>query len=389
MTLQSSHYQQTGLVYISPSSFAKSWFAGQRLWVRPVGIALLAELSCILTEDAVLSLAGGPYGFTHLDLVIGTSAGGYKATRVSLNEARVITGGACEGQLATISAPRPAFAGLPMDKVQVMGIVNVTPDSFSDGGQFFDKEDAIACGQAMAAAGAALLDVGGESTRPGAEPVSTEDELARITPVITALSADGHLVSADTRHVAVMGPALLAGARIINDVSGFMGKGAADLMGSAYNSDPDCAFAIAMHMQGDPQTMQDNPNYGFAPLEVFEALAGHINRLVAAGLPLSHIAADPGFGFGKTPAHNAQVVRWTSLFHGLGVPVLIGVSRKSSIPKLAALGGYDGDYGNLAHDRLGGSLALSLAATAQGAQLIRTHDVAKTVQAITVQRGMG
>ena len=123
-----------------------------------------------------------------------------------------------------------------------MGIVNVTPDSFSDGGQFFDKEAAIACGRAMAAAGAALLDVGGESTRPGAEPVSTEDELARITPVITALSADGHLVSADTRHVAVMGPALLAGARIINDVSGFMGKGAADLMGSAYNSDPDCAF---------------------------------------------------------------------------------------------------------------------------------------------------
>ena len=135
--------------------------------------------------------------------------------------------------------------------------------------------------------------------------------------------------------------------------------------------------------------MQDNPRYGFAPVEVYEVLSGHIDRLVAAGLPRGNIAVDPGFGFGKTPVHNAELIKWTALFHGLGVPVLIGVSRKSSIPKLAARGGQRGDYGGTADERLGGSLALTLDATAQGAQLIRTHDVPETVQAVAVQRGIG
>ena len=189
------------------------------------------------------------------------------------------------GQLAAITGPRPSFAGLSMDRVQVMGIVNVTPDSFSDGGRFFGAEDAIAHGCGMVADGAALLDVGGESTRPRAELVSTEDELARITPVVSALAKDGYLVSADTRHSAVMGPALAAGARIINSVSGFTDEGAAEVMAQAYLSAPASSFAIAMHMQGTPQTMQDYPEYCFAPIEVFDVLARHIDRLVAAGLP--------------------------------------------------------------------------------------------------------
>ena len=183
-----------------------------------------------------------------------------------------------------------------------------------------------------------------------------------------------------------------AGARVINDVSGFTDHGAAAVMAKAHAETSDVC-AIAMHMQGTPATMQDNPHYGFAPVEVFEVLSGHLDRLVAAGLPRANIAVDPGFGFGKTPVHNAELIRWTALFHGLGVPVLIGVSRKSSIPKLAARGGMNnsgaGDYGRTADERLGGSLALTLEATAQGAQLIRTHDVPETVQAVAVQRGIG
>ena len=389
MQTHTSPNQKTGLVFISPASFASSWSSGQGLWLRPVGIAPLNKLQPALDADVFLPLAGGPYGFTHLDLVTCEAAGGYKAARVSIAGARRITNDAVSGQLAMITRPRPAFAGLPMDRVQVMGIVNVTPDSFSDGGQFFDADTAIAHGYGMAAHGATLLDVGGESTRPGAEPVSTGEELARITPVISALAKDGYLVSADTHHSAVMGSALAAGARIINDVSGFTDKGAPELMGQAYLSAPTKSFAIAMHMQGTPRTMQDNPEYGFAPIEVFDVLERYIDRLVTAGLPQSHIAVDPGFGFGKTPAQNAEVISWTSLFHGLGVPVLFGVSRKSSIPKLAASGGYKGDYGTSSEDRLGGSLALTLAATAQGAQIIRTHDVAETVQAIAVQKGLG
>ena len=382
---------KAGLVYLSPASFAAGWTEGQPLWLRPVGIAPLSALAAACAEQDYLPLAGGQNGFTHVDMVT-RSDEGYHAARLAIDGVRQIAGGTAEVGLAALSRPRPAFAGLPMDRPHIMGIVNVTPDSFSDGGQFLAANAARTHGRAMAAAGATMLDIGGESTRPGAAPVTRDEELARITPVISALSADGHLLSADTRHAEVMGPALAAGAKIINDVSGFTGPGAAEVMGKAYAEDDDI-WAIAMHMQGTPATMQDNPAYGFAPVEVYEVLSGHIDRLVAAGLPRDRIAVDPGFGFGKTPAHNAELIRWTALFHGLGVPVLIGVSRKSSIPKLAALGGMDnsgaGDYGTSSDERLAGSLALTLEATAQGAQLIRTHDVAETVQAVAVQRGIG
>ena len=380
-----------GLVYVSPASVAQEWTPDNRLWLRPLSIAPLSELAATLPEYEYLPLAGGSLGFTHLDMVMRRDEG-YIAARVTIEGARQIAGEAAEAQLEALSRPRAAFAGLEMDRPHIMGIVNVTPDSFSDGGRFLGAEAAIAHGQQMAVAGATILDIGGESTRPGAEPVTRDKELSRITPVISALSADGHLISADTRHAAVMGPAMGAGARIINDVSGFTEDGAAAVMGKAHAETSDVC-AIAMHMQGTPPTMQDNPRYGFAPVEVFEVLSDHIDRLVAAGLPRGNIAVDPGFGFGKTPVHNAELLRWTALFHGLGVPVLIGVSRKSSIPKLATRGGINNsgasDYGGTADERLGGSLALTLVATAQGAQLIRTHDVAETMQAVAVQRGIG
>ena len=382
---------EAGLVYVSPASVAQEWTPDNRLWLRPLSIAPLSELAATPPEYEYLLLAGGPLGFTHLDMVTRRDEG-YIAARVTIEGARQIAGEAAEAQLEALSRPRAAFAGLEMDRPHIMGIVNVTPDSFSDGGRFLGAEAAIAHGRQMAAAGATILDIGGESTRPGAEPVTREEELARITPVISALSADGHLISADTRHAAVMGPAMGAGARVINDVSGFTEDGAAEVMAKAHAETSDVC-AIAMHMQGTPATMQDNPRYGFAPVEVFEVLSDHIDRLVAAGLPRGNIAVDPGFGFGKTPVHNAELLRWTALFHGLGVPVLIGVSRKSSIPKLATRGGMNnsgaGDYGGTADERLGGSLALTLVATAQGAQLIRTHDVAETMQAVAVQRGIG
>lgn len=378
---------EAGLVYVSPASVAQEWTPDNRLWLRPLSIAPLSELAATPPEYEYLPLAGGPLGFTHLDMVTRRNEG-YIAARVTIEGARQVAGEAAEAQLEALSRPRPAFAGLEMDRPHIMGIVNVTPDSFSDGGRFLGTEAAIAHGRQMAAAGATILDIGGESTRPGAEPVTREEELARITPVISALSADGHLISADTRHAAVMGPAMGAGARVINDVSGFTEDGAAEVMAKAHTETSDVC-AIAMHMQGTPATMQDNPRYGFAPVEVYEVLSGHIDRLLAAGLPRGNIAVDPGFGFGKTPVHNAELIKWTALFHGLGVPVLIGVSRKSSIPKLAARGGQRGDYGGTADERLGGSLALTLDATAQGAQLIRTHDVPETVQAVAVQRGIG
>ena len=172
-----------------------------------------------------------------------------------------------------------------------------------------------------------------------------------------------------------MSQAASAGAPIINDVGGFRDDGAEALMGQL-SQQTKGGYAIAMHMQGTPETMQQNPHYDFAPLDVYDWLEARIDALRTAGVPRSHIAIDPGFGFGKTPQHNLELINWTSLFHGLGVPILIGVSRKSSIAKLSK--------DEPASERLGGSLALTLPAIANGAQIIRTHDVAQTAQAITI-----
>ena len=288
---------------------------------------------------------------------------------------------ASEEWLYKLTSGRDDFAGLSMAEPQIMGIVNVTPDSFSDGGLHFEADDGIQGALAMAEAGATILDVGGESTRPGAAPVPADEEIARIRPVIEALVEKNYIVSADTRHTPVMGAALRAGAPIINDVGGFRDNGAPEMVAQAYALDPKRGFAIAMHMQGTPETMQANPVYEFAPIDVYNWLEDRISVLRQAGLPLSHIAVDPGFGFGKLPRHNLELIRWTSLFHGLGVPLLIGVSRKSTIAKLS--------NNEAATERLGGSLALTLQAVAGGAQMIRTHDVAQTKQALCLHLSDG
>jgi len=359
-------------------------------WLRPVQIDALDSLKLALPNGSFLPLAGGPQGFTHLDVVVEGQEGGYRALRCDIDSYLAISADTEKAgrALQLLSEPRDEFAGLDMGHVHVMGIVNVTPDSFSDGGQAFVCERAINQARQMIQDGASLIDVGGESTRPGAQPVSREEEWRRIQPVLHALSVEGICVSADTRHASIMRHALQEGARIINDVSGFTSDGAANVIAEAYSNQRQNSFAIAMHMQGTPQTMQDNPCYDFAPIDVYKVLQDHINRLTRSGVPRSHISIDPGFGFGKTPSHNRQIIDWTALFHGLGVPVLIGVSRKSTIMAAqglaSPLSGYGKDAGT---QRLGGSLALTFQAAFQGAQLIRTHDVAQTYQALSVLYG--
>ncbi|WP_119168624.1 dihydropteroate synthase [Algihabitans albus] len=272
-----------------------------------------------------------------------------------------------------LSAPRPAFAGLSLERPLVMGVINVTPDSFSDGGDRLRAEQAISEGLAMADAGAAILDVGGESTRPGAQPVPVAEELHRVLPVIEALAGRGLAVSVDTRRPEVMRAAAAAGARILNDVTALTGD-PESLETAAELGLP----VVLMHMQGEPQTMQRAPTYAEVALDVFDALEGRVEACLAAGIPRERLAVDPGIGFGKTLAHNLHLLDNLALFHGLGCPLLLGVSRKSFIAKLMP------DEGPPPKQRLPGSLAAALAGVQRGAQILRVHDVAETCQALAV-----
>ena len=257
----------------------------------------------------------------------------------------------------------------------IMGVVNVTPDSFSDGGWFFDPARAIDQALALAEAGAAILDIGGESTRPGADTVPVAQEQERVLPVIEALAkampSGKPRLSIDTRNPQTMRAAIAAGAHIVNDVSA--------LRHHADSASTVAALAvpvILMHMRGEPKTMQRAIAYRCAPAHVYGFLAERIEAAEAAGIPRAAIAVDYGIGFGKTPDQNAALIGHTTLFHGLGVPLLAGVSRKSFIAKLSAQEPSD--------RRLPGSLAAGLEAVRQGAQLLRVHDVAETRQALTI-----
>ncbi len=282
-------------------------------------------------------------------------------------ETRAIIHRRCDALIA----PRAPVAGLAFDRPHVMGVLNVTPDSFSDGGS---DRDPVAVSRAMAVAGASLIDVGGESTRPGAADVSLSDELARVTPVLRGLA--GLPVSIDTRKAAVMAAALDAGAVLVNDVSALTHDSAATALIAARG-----APVVLMHAQGTPATMQLAPHYDDVVADVFDWLEARIAAATAAGIARTAIVADPGIGFGKTVAHNAALLRNLAAFHALGVPLLLGASRKAVIPKLA------GDASDPA-DRLGGSIALALHGVAQGVQIVRVHDVAATVQAVRLWRAV-
>lgn len=273
-----------------------------------------------------------------------------------------------------IGARRADWAGLSLDRPRIMGIVNATPDSFSDGGRNLVAQTAIANALAMVEAGADIIDVGGESTRPGAEPVSIDEEIRRVEPIIRALAEWNVTVSVDSRHAPVMRAALAAGAKIINDVTALEGPGSLEVAATSG------AAVILMHMQGQPQTMQADPRYQCAPLDVYDYLASRIAACEAAGIPRSRIMADPGIGFGKNAAHNAQILATLPLLHGLGCPLLLAASRKTFVAHLS--------QGETPQHRLPGTLAAHLAGLNAGMQCLRVHDVPETVQAVKIWQAM-
>ena len=276
---------------------------------------------------------------------------------------------------ARLGEPRGPLCGLTLDRPRLMGVLNVTPDSFSDGGDFAAEDDAIAHGRAMAEAGADIIDVGGESTRPGSHAPDEAEEMRRVVPVIRALAGDGLLVSVDTRRAAVMAAALDAGARIVNDMSALGHDPAARAAVARLG-----AWVVLAHMQGTPETMQQRPRYGDASLDVFDALTARVDAAEAAGIPRARIVVDPGIGFGKSARHNLEILRDLALFHGLGCPLLVGASRKSFIGRLSA--------GEAPKARLPGSLAAGLHALGEGAHILRVHDVAETRQALAIWRAI-
>jgi dihydropteroate synthase len=260
--------------------------------------------------------------------------------------------------------------GRPLDlgRTAIMGILNVTPDSFSDGGDFISVDVALRHAHEMATNGAAIIDIGGESTRPGAQPVSVQQELDRVIPVIEAVGREVDLpLSIDTSKPDVMRAAVAAGAGFINDVYALRAEGALET--AAALEVPVCL----MHMLGEPRTMQLDPAYGDVVAEISGFLRARVEVAQRAGIPAARLVVDPGFGFGKTVAHNLDLLRRLDVLQGLGVAVLAGLSRKSLIGKLLDLP---------VENRVHASVALALIAVAKGARLLRVHDVAETVQAV-------
>lgn len=309
--------------------------------------------------EGALSLAGGWTWFTSVEVL---TRG--EASRV------VPVSDMSEEVLDRLTAPRAAIGTLSMVEPQVMGILNVTPDSFSDGGLHADTDQAIAHARQMAEDGAALIDIGGESTRPGAVEVPVEEEIARTAPVISQISKTlGAPISIDTRKAPVARAALDAGAALVNDVAGFTFDPDLAPLCAARNA-PVCV----MHAQGDPATMQQNPHYDDVLLDVYDFLEGQVIWLENQGIARSDIVIDPGIGFGKTMAHNLALLARISLFHSLGCPILLGASRKAFIKTIGK-----------AEDplrRVGGSVAVALEGVAQGVQIVRVHDVQETRQAL-------
>ncbi len=351
---------------------AQRWMADGKLYLRPIGLLYGPPADAAVEDGLALHLAGGPIAFTTAVLIEGDASNSRRqltaaATLKDVRDADLAT------VLARVTSPRPPFAGLELSRPALMGIVNVTPDSFSDGGLYDTTEGAITHAAGLATEGAAIVDIGGESTRPGSDTVEHNDELARVVPVLEGLAGSPAVISIDTRKSAVAKAAAEAGAKILNDVS-------------ALSYDPECMAVAAeagldvvlMHAQGEPKTMQDDPAYDDVALEVFDYLEERIEACVATGISRARIAADPGLGFGKTLAHNLTVLANISLFHGLGVPLLVGASRKRFIGGLG--------QARDPRSREPGSHAAAIASAAQGAQILRVHDVAGTRQALDVWR---
>ena len=332
-------------------------------WVEPIGLLHGRDAAAAIAADLALPLAGGPAAFAMVRLI----GEGSPAAPLPLADVP----DAWQAQVIALTVPPPPFAGFEPGRPVVMGVLNVTPDSFSDGGRHLDARAAVAAGHAMLEAGADLLDIGGESTRPGAEPVSPEEEARRVVPVIRDL-AKAAPVSVDTRNAHTMRLALEAGAEIVNDIS-------------ALRHDPEAAKVAAwsecglilMHMLGDdPRTMQRDIHYDDVALEVAQFLAGRLDWAEAQGIARSRIALDPGIGFGKRLPQNLEVTERLPLLAGLGCPISYGASRKRFIGEISGV--------DPAGGRAFGSVGAAIAAAQRGAAILRVHDVAETVQALRV-----
>jgi dihydropteroate synthase len=348
------------------------------IYVRPVGI-FPAPLDEGEKTWGGLPLAGQPLRYAAVEIAEREGAR-VKRRIAALGDAFERDWGrhtlAASDLIAAIGAPRPRVCGLTLDRPRIMGIVNVTPDSFSDGGRFGSNEKAIEHGLRLAEEGADILDIGGESTRPGADTVPLEEELKRVLPVIEGLRARTDVpISIDTRKAAVMVRATAAGADILNDVSALTH----DPKAMEVAAETGCPV-ILMHALGDPKTMNDNPQYSDVVLDVFDFLEIRIAACEAAGIPRSKLVVDPGIGFGKHLHHNVAVLGNLALYHSLGVPVLLGASRKKLIDHISDVPD--------SNDRVPGSIAAALAAVAQGVQIVRVHDVAATRQALSVWRAI-
>jgi dihydropteroate synthase len=332
-------------------------------WIEPLGLVTGPAAFHAVRSGAGLPLQGGPAAFLLARLIEdGADRGVVPVTGIPEGWAGLLE--------PIIRRPQP-WAGLHTDRPLVMGILNVTPDSFSGDGLAADPDAAIARGRALLAAGADILDIGAESTRPGAEPVPAEEEIRRLLPVLRALAPVAP-VSVDTRNGATMAAVLEAGARIVNDVTALRHDGEALRVLARHR-----APVVLMHMLGtDPRAMQRDPRYGDVALEVARFLRDRVETAERLGIPRSAIAVDPGIGFGKTAEHNLALLDRLPLLAGLGCRILVGASRKGFLGRIAG----EPEAGR----RLAPSLAAALAAAARGASILRVHDVAETVQALRV-----
>jgi dihydropteroate synthase len=346
-----------------------------RVYLTPGDPCRRTGMETLIESGKALPLAGGRLAFSVCEVAVRVP-GRIQRAPATVPEIRAWAagqGGAAQERvdllLGNLSRER-AGIGEPMRRPRLMGVLNVTPDSFSDGGEHVDPAAAVAHGLRLAEAGADILDVGGESTRPGADPISPETEIARVLPVLQGLATaratfPGLQISIDTRHAAVMRAALAAGVDIVNDVTALAGDPASPAAVAASN-----ASVVLMHMRGDPRTMNEAPVYQDVALDVFDELEVRVRACVDAGIQHHRIIVDPGIGFAKRGRHNLAVLRSLALYHGLGCPILLGASRKSL--------GSDAERRLAPKDRLPTSLAAAMHGLSQGVQILRVHDVAET-----------
>lgn len=350
---------------------------GRTLYMLPGAILSGGRAKRAVADRMAAWLCGGPLAFCAVELVL-RDAEHRVSRRFTLPQLRYWTVRQTHATsrrvvelLARATERRPGFAGVASCQPLIMGVINVTPDSFSDGGRYLEMERAVSRALELMEQGADIIDVGGESTRPGADAVSPEEESRRVLPVVKALAERGIQVSIDSRHASVIGAAVEAGARIVNDITALAGDPASLKTAAAGG-----AQIVLMHMQGDPRTMQASPQYREVALDLYDFFAERIAACDGAGILRDRLCLDPGIGFGKTVEHNRDILANLTLFHGLGCPLLLGVSRKSFIARLSR--------GEEVDRRLPGSLAAAMMGLDQGVQVLRVHDVAETAQARAV-----